>query len=294
MATAETWTVGRLLQWTTQYLRQRGSGNPRLEAELLLAEAIGCTRIELYTSFDQVASEEVRARFRELVRRRAAGEPVAYLLGRKEFYSLPFHVTPDVLIPRPETELLVVALLDVVKEAGWDGPLDICDVGTGSGILAVCAAKYLPTARVWAVDPSQKALQVARRNCQQHGVHDRVWLVAGDLLGWLAPQVRFHVILSNPPYVSEAEWQKLPREIREHEPRQALVAGPTGTELIARLAPQAAEHLLPGGWLLLEISPMIHDHVQAIFQQDSRWQLGPTLFDLARLPRVIQAQRRKE
>jgi len=292
MAIGEIWTVGRLLQWTTQYLRQRGVSNPRLEAELLLAEAIGCTRIDLYTSFDQVASDAVRARFRELVRRRAAGEPVAYLLGRKEFYSLSFYVTPDVLIPRPETELLMVALLDIVKQAGWDGPIDICDVGTGSGILAVCAAKYLPTARVWAVDQSPKAIQVARLNCQQHGVHDRVRLVAGDLLSWLGPEVRLHVILSNPPYVSEAEWQMLHREVREHEPRQALVAGPTGTELIARLVPQAAEHLQPGGWLLVEISPMIHDHVQAIFRQDTRWQLGPTVFDSARLPRVIQAQLR--
>ncbi|HOM16552.1 MAG TPA: HemK/PrmC family methyltransferase, partial [Thermoguttaceae bacterium] len=160
MATAETWTVGRLLQWTTEYLRRHGSGSPRLDAELLLADAIGCARIELYTSFDRVASDEVRAKFRELVRRRAAGEPVAYLLGRKEFYSLSFRVTPDVLIPRPETELLVVALLDLVKDGAFDGPLEICDVGTGSGILAVCAAKYLPTARIWAVDRSPKALQV--------------------------------------------------------------------------------------------------------------------------------------
>ncbi|MCS7306641.1 MAG: peptide chain release factor N(5)-glutamine methyltransferase [Thermoguttaceae bacterium] len=292
MANAEVWTVGRLLQWTTEYFRQHGSSSPRLEAELLLAEAIGCTRIELYTSFDQVASEQVRARFRELVRRRAAGEPVAYLLGRKEFYSLRFHVTPDVLIPRPETELLVVALLDLAKSVAAAGPLSICDVGTGSGVLAICAAKFLPTARIWAVDQSPKALDVARLNCQEHGVADRVQLVKGDLLDWAPPELRFHFILSNPPYVSEAEWEQLAPEIRDYEPRDALVAGPTGTEVIARLATQAAKHLHPGGWLLVEISPMIHEQVQKIFQQDSRWLLSPTLLDQARLPRVIQAQRR--
>ncbi len=292
MADGDTWTVGRLLQWTTQYLRQHGSSSPRLDAELLLAEAAGCTRIELYTSFDQVASEQVRARFRELVRRRAAGEPVAYLLGRKEFYALSFRVTPDVLIPRPETELLVVALLDLAKSEAIEGPLRICDLGTGSGVLAVCAAKYLPQARIWAVDQSAKALEVARLNCQDHGVEDRVQLVLGDLLSWAAPQLQFHFILSNPPYVAEAEWLNLPPEVRDYEPRQALVAGPTGTELIARLVPQAADHLHPGGWLLVEISPMIDQQVQRIFQQDGRWLLGPPIQDLARMPRVVQAQRR--
>lgn len=292
MANADTWTIGRLLQWTTEYFRQHGSATPRLDAELLLAEAVGCKRIDLYTSFDQVASQEIRARFRELVRRRVAGEPVAYLLGRKEFYSLTFRVTPDVLIPRPETELLVMALLDLVKSEGFGELLYICDVGTGSGILAVCAAKFLPQARIWAVDASAKALEVARMNCQHHGVADRVELVQGDLLGWAPPDLRFHFILSNPPYVSEAEWTALAPEIRNYEPREALVAGPTGTEVIGRLVPQAAEHLYPGGWILLEISPMIHQPLQAIFQQDGRWRLGSTLLDAAGLPRVLQAQRR--
>jgi len=291
MSAGETWTIGRLLQWTTEYLRQHGSCTPRLDTELLLAEAIGCPRIQLYTSFDQTAGDDVRSRFRELVRRRAQGMPVAYLLGRREFYSLSFRVTPDVLIPRPETELLVVALLDLAKAWGPEEKLAICDVGTGSGVLAVCAAKYLPQARIWAIDQSPPALHLARLNGQDHGVEKRVQWIAGDLLSWLHPNVRFHFILSNPPYVSEAEWAELPPDVRDYEPRRALVAGPTGAEVIARLVPQAAEHLLPGAWLLVEISPMIHQQVLALFQQDGRWQTVQTRLDLARHPRVILAQR---
>ncbi len=294
MSGGETWTVGRLLEWTTAYLRQHGSNSPRLDAELLLAEVLGCARIGLYTSFDQVPSEELRAEFRKLIQRRAQGMPVAYLLGHREFYSLNFWVTPDVLIPRPETELLVVSLLDLAKSRPTDQTCSICDVGTGSGILAVCAAKYLPHAHIVAIDISLKALEVARSNCQQHGVENQVHLVAGNLLTCLAPQARFHFILANPPYVAEKEWESLPRDVRKYEPPQALLAGPQGTEVIARLVPQAAEHLDPGGWLLLEISPTIHQQVQEILQQDGRWQLGPTRLDLARLPRILPAQRKPE
>ncbi|MBN1911249.1 MAG: peptide chain release factor N(5)-glutamine methyltransferase, partial [Pirellulales bacterium] len=145
MSQTETWTVQRLLTWTTEYLRNHGSDSPRLEAEVLLAESLGWERIALYTHFDDEPDEPIRTRFRELVRRRAGGEPVAYLVGHKEFYSLSFRVTPDVLIPRPETESLVVTLLDLAKSRGQES-LAICDVGTGSGIIAITAAKHLPSA----------------------------------------------------------------------------------------------------------------------------------------------------
>src|SRR6188508_1393391 len=188
----EPWTIGRLLTWTVEYLGKHGADNPRLDAEVLLAEARGCKRIDLYTAFAETASEETRTAFRELVRRRAAGTPVAYLVGRREFYSLDFEVNSDVLIPRPETELLVVALLDHVKkrvvrgspdpaqvsteglpsdehvpvfgDVGRSGDrpqqLEIADIGTGSGILAVCAAKYAPNSHVTAIDISPAALAV--------------------------------------------------------------------------------------------------------------------------------------
>jgi release factor glutamine methyltransferase len=291
MPPSEPWTIGRLLQWTADYLKQRGADTPRLDAELLLAHALDCRRIDLYTRFDETPGDAARTAFRDLVRQRAEGMPVAYLVGRREFYSLDFRVGRAVLIPRPETELLVVALLDLAKHAAAGGPLAIADVGTGSGILAVAAAKHLPSARVTATDISPAALEIARANAAEHGVAERIEFVRSDLLAAVPAERRFDFILSNPPYVSEAEAQRLPREVRDYEPREALVAGPRGTEVIERLVPQAAERLRAGGHLLLEISPTIHDAAAALVAGDSRLAPGPTLRDLARLPRVLQAKR---
>jgi release factor glutamine methyltransferase len=292
MPPSEPWTVGRLLQWTVDYLKGRGADEPRLDAEVLLAHALGCRRIDLYTRFDETPAEQARAAFRDLVHKRAAGTPVAYLVGRREFFSLSFRVGPDVLIPRPETELLLVALLDLVKQRPGGGPPEIADVGTGSGILAVAAAKHLPSARLTATDISPAALAIARANAEEHGVAGRIEFLVGDLLAAVPAQRRFDFILSNPPYVSEAEFERLPREVKDHEPRVALVAGPRGTEVIERLVPQAAERLRTGGHLLLEISPTIHEAAAAILAAERRLAAASTLRDLARLPRVLVAKRR--
>lgn len=287
------WTIGRLLAWTTRFLAERGSTSARLDAEVLLAEARGCRRIELYTAFDETPAEPVRAAFRELVRRRGEGMPVAYLVGRREFYSLPFRVTPDVLIPRPETEFLVVALLDLLKARPADAPPPrIADVGTGSGIVAVCAARAAPQARVTALDISPAALAVAAENAAAHGVSGRIEFVEGDLFAPLPADRQFDFVVGNPPYVSSAEWAALAKDVRDYEPRRALEAGPTGTEVIQRLAPQAAERLPPGGWLLLEVSPMIEQAVAALLERAGAWELAPTVRDLAGMPRVVRAVRR--
>ena len=291
MSASPTWTVGRLLAWTADYLKRGGAESPRLEAEVLLAHALGCKRIELYTAFDRVPAEEARAAFRDLVRRRAEGTPVAYLVGHREFYSLDFRVTPDVLIPRPETEFLVIALIDLARQRSAE-EITICDLGTGSGIIAVAAAKHLPKSHVTATDVSPAALAVARTNAETHGVLDRIELVQSDLFSALPPQRHFDFVVSNPPYVSEAELERLAPEVRNHEPRLALVAGRRGTEVIEALLPQAAERLKPGGHLLLEISPTIQQGVEALLAADDRFEPGPTLKDLARLPRVVQARRR--
>ncbi|HVA46937.1 MAG TPA: peptide chain release factor N(5)-glutamine methyltransferase [Pirellulales bacterium] len=289
MPPSETWTVGRLLQWTTNYLKQHGADSPRLDAEVLLAEVLGCPRIQLYASFEDVPGEAPRTAFRELVRRRAEGMPVAYLVGRREFYSLPFRVTPEVLIPRPETEFVVMRLLDlaVPAESQWQ----VADVGTGSGVVAVCAAKWLAASRVLAIDVSPTALAVASANADDHAVSDRIEFMESDLFAAVPAEKTFDYIVSNPPYVAEGEIDKLSRDIRDYEPRGALVAGPRGTEVIARLIPQAAERLTPGGWLLMEISPQIERPVRELVSGDARLQLGPTVKDLAGLGRVIQAQR---
>jgi release factor glutamine methyltransferase len=254
----EPWTIGRLLSWTVDYLSRQGAENPRLDAEVLLAAARRCRRIDLYAAYGELAGDEIRTAFRELVRRRAAGEPVAYLVGYREFYSLDFEVTPDVLIPRPETELIVVALLDQVKRRGEnDASVAIADVGTGSGILAVCAAKYLTESHITAIDVSPAALRVAERNAVNHGVAERINFVESDLLSGLPSDELFDYIVSNPPYISTTEMEQLAPDVRDHEPHIALHAGERGTSVIAPLIEQSAARIKPGGTLLIEISPLI-------------------------------------
>jgi release factor glutamine methyltransferase len=300
----EPWTIGRLLTWTIEYLGRHGVENPRLDAEVLLATARGCRRIDLYAAYGELADEQTRTAFRELVRRRAGGTPVAYLVGKREFYSLEFEVTPDVLIPRPETELVVVALLDHVKKRRSDSPppfaeeglgeeasVAIADVGTGSGILAVCAAKYIAKARVTAIDISPAALAVAQRNAELHGVAERITFIESDLFASLPADAHFDYVVSNPPYVSTAEMANLPTDVRDHEPHVALHAGEGGTDVVKPLVEQAARRLNSGGALIMEVSPMIAAEVEAIIRSRAEFELGPTMRDLAGHPRVVQATR---
>lgn len=292
MPPTEVWTNGRLLQWTSDFLRKHGAASPRLDAEVLLAETLGQPRIALYTRFDEEPGEAARSRFRDLVRRRAAGEPVAYLVGHREFFSLPFAVTPDVLIPRPETEFVVIALLDAARSGNLaERDLQIADVGTGSGIIATCAAKHLPRSRVTAIDISPAALAVARQNLLTHGVADRVECLVGDLLEPCPAEPRFDFVVSNPPYVSEQELQQTAAEVRDYEPRLALLAGPAGDEVIARLIPQAATRLVPGGQLICEISPMLDGPVRALLARDGRFETPVVRKDLAGHARVVSARR---
>lgn len=291
MPPTEPWTVGRLLQWTVDYFARHGADSPRLDAEVLLAEAMGCERIRLYTAFDEEPDEPVRGIFRELVQKRAKGTPVAYLVGRREFYSLMFRVTPEVLIPRPETEFLVVSLLDWARQRPAGEPLSICDVGTGSGAIAISVAKHLPSARVLALDASLPALKLAEENAEAHGVSAQIETAQSDLFRAVAPERTFDCIASNPPYVSQAEYDTLAPEVREHEPRSALLAGPRGTEIIERLIPEAVERLRPGGQLLIEISPMIHEAVVQLIEEEPRLQPETTVKDLERRPRVVRARK---
>lgn len=292
MAATESWTIGRLLSWTTDYLRDRRADSPRLDAEVLLAHARGCQRIELYTSYDIEPGDDVRAKFRELVRRRAEGTPVAYLVGQREFYSLPFTVTPDTLIPRPETEHLVIELLDRARPRELAGEsLAIADVGTGSGVVAVCLAKELPHARIMATDTSAQALDVARGNAAAHDVGERIDFVHCDVLGGVPADRRLDAVVSNPPYVRSNEMAALPRDVRDFEPSSALDGGPEGVDVIARLAPQAAERLRPGGWLMVEIGPTVLDAARAVVSAECRLTITDIKKDLAQHPRVIIARR---
>lgn len=287
----DAWTVGRLLAWTTDWLAARGSDSPRLDAEVLLAHVRCCQRIALYTAFDQAVTDDERSRFRDLVKRRGEGEPVAYLVGHREFFSLSFAVSPAVLVPRPETEGLVVRVLDLCASADRGGrTLRIIDVGTGSGAIAVTLAKRLPEAELVATDISPEAVGVARENARRHGVASRISFLVCDLLDHPGAAGRWDVIVSNPPYVSEAEFATLPRDVRLHEPRQALVSGPTGAETIRRLAAVASGQLAAGGWLLMEVGPAAE--AEAALAAHPELLPEPTLRDLAGLPRIVQARRR--
>jgi len=287
---SDVWTVGRLLTWTTEWLTARGSDSPRLDAEVLLAFVRGCPRIALYTAFDVPVNDDERARFRGLVKRRGEGEPVAYLVGSREFFSLPFAVNSAVLIPRPETEGLVIRVLDLCQSAGQSSR--IVDVGTGSGAIAVTLAKRLPKATFVATDISAAALAVARDNATRLGVVDRIEFVECDLLDAPAAAGPWDVIASNPPYVREDEFDALPRDVRLHEPRTALVSGPTGVEVIGRLAAAAAKTLVPGGWLLVEVGPSTATAAEQVIAANAGLVSEPTLKDLAGLPRIVQARRR--
>lgn len=301
---SEPWTILRLLQWTTEHLKKHGSASPRLDAEVLLAQARGCQRIDLYAAFNEEPPEPVKAIFRELIKRRAAGEPVAYLVGKKEFYSLSFKVSPACLIPRSETEHVVIEALDRLKKyqrdpdatLRADQPVHIVDVCTGSGCIAVTiakeTAKFLPTCHITAIDLSTEALGIATENAIQHAVSDRVVCIHADLLEPIADD-SVDFLLSNPPYVSESELTRLDRTVREHEPRMALVSGPTGLEIIERLIQQAAHKVVVGGWLIFELSPMIADACLQQLQSDANWSHASLVRDLAGHKRIAIAQRNR-
>lgn len=298
---SEPWTILRLLQWTTEHLKKSGSPSPRLDAEVLLAEARGCQRIDLYAAFNEEPPESVKAIFRDSIKRRAAGEPVAYIVGKKEFFSLPFSVTSACLIPRGETEHVVIECLDRLKKYQRVGELGtestvirIVDVCTGSGCIAITiakeATKFRAGIQITAIDLSPDALVVAAENVRRLEVSGLVSLEEGDLLSSV-PDRSVDFVVSNPPYISEAELLQLDRGVRDYEPKMAIVSGPTGLEIVERLIAQSAQKLVAGGWLIFELSPMIAERSLELLQQDTRWKNTGLVNDLAGKKRVAIAQR---
>lgn len=243
-------TVLEVLKLASDHFQKRGSDSARLDAEVLLAHALGLRRLDLYLKFDRPLSEPELTTYRELVAKRAKGEPVAYLVGHKEFMGLDFVVTPAVLVPNPDTEVLVQRAVEIAREAGR--PLRVGDVGTGSGCIAIAIAHYAPNVDVMASDITTEALEVARRNVDAHGLGDRVNLVCGDLMGPLTGS--FDLVCANLPYV--AVGSRLAPEVLA-QPARALYADVDGSALVTRLLDDAPARLSAGGRVLAELDPSI-------------------------------------
>jgi len=284
-------TAAALADEAGALLAARGVPDPCGDAELLLAHVLGVERFRLHVHPDREVGPENAERFRGLVSRRAGREPLQYLVGSQEFWSLPFRVTPAVLIPRPETEHLIETLLRVPLPPD---PL-LLDLGTGSGCLAVAAARELPRARVVATDISAEALEVARENVRQNGVFERVTFLHGDLFVPLSdggPKPAFDAILINPPYIGAQEMDGLSPEVRDHEPRLALSPGPDALAAHRRIAAGAASWLRPGGHLIVEIGLGQEEALRRLYETAPGFEPCRMIPDLAGIPRVLSARRR--
>lgn len=262
MSGSEIWTIKKLIQWTAGYFRNHGVEEARLDAELLLGYVLGKPRIYLYTNYDQIMNKEELARYRELIRRRAAGYCTAVLIGEKEFMGIPFRVNEHVLVPRPDTE----AWLEKVIQRFRNLPdISVLDLGTGSGALAVSFLYYCKEARGVAVDISEEALETAKTNGERAGISDRVEFRRGDFLDALREDEQFDVILSNPPYIPSGDIDGLAEEVRR-EPRIALDGGPDGLKFYRTLGEKAVRFLRPGGLLAAEVGIGQAETVRTFFE----------------------------
>ncbi len=264
----ETWTIQKLLNWVTEYVTGKGVDAPRLSAELLLSHVLGLKRIELYTQFDKPVAKPQLDELHDLVKRAGGHEPVAYLIGRTEFYSLELNITNDCMIPRPETELLVQRAIEFLRTR--NDVQFVCDLCTGSGCIAAAIAKNFPEVRVTATDISSVALEVAAQNVRKHQLAERITLLQGDLF---EPLVRpldvepFDVIVCNPPYVSAAEFEALDKNVKDYEPRIALFAGDDGLDIYRRIIEKADQFLKPDAALMLEIGYAQGPAVRELLEQ---------------------------
>jgi release factor glutamine methyltransferase len=284
-------TIRKLLNVSSHYLERKQIDQPRLTAEILLAHSLGTERLDLYLNGEKPLGESEIAQFRNLVRRRVTREPLQYITGRQEFRSLPFAVGPGVLIPRPETELLVERVLARLTEETLPAPSRILDLGTGSGIIAVTLGAAFPRARLYATDISPEALAYARKNACTHGLTDRIDFLLGDWLEPFSPgKGLFNVIAANPPYVATVEWAGLQPEVRDYEPKTALTAGERGMVDICRIIAEAPLYLAPGGWLFIETAPWHTDQALRLMDRTGRFSMCTRTRDYGKRYRVVEAR----
>jgi release factor glutamine methyltransferase len=335
------WTILAALRWTTDYFGAKGVPEARASAEILLAHTLGLSRLDLYLRYDQPLNPEELTRFKALMVRRREGEPVAYLTGHREFWSLDIRVTPAVLIPRPETETLVAAALEAAALLGGGGegrttppgmknspellsptpyegdagpglkpaptrenqpktqnlqpktsPLWGAEVGVGSGAVVVALSKELPAMEWVGLDRSGAALAVARDNARRQAVLSRIHFLQADLLAGLKPAAALALLVANLPYVPRAEWERLPREIKEFEPAEALLGGEDGLDLIRPLIRQAPQYVRRGGWVLLEVGDQQAAQVAALLEATGAYDRIETIKDFSGMERVVRGRRR--
>lgn len=291
MSDSEAWTVKRLLEWTTDYFSKTGSSSSRLDAEILLAHVLDWQRINLYTGFDFQPNSDERAQYRSFIKHRAAGTPVAHLIGSKEFYSMDFLVNGDVLIPRPETEFAVVRSLDLMKTFEGNSEIQCLDLCTGSGAIGIALAAQEPRLKLTATDISRPALEVAKINVEKHNLSQRIRLIESDLFEAFSPNDSFHVIVSNPPYIGTREKASLSREVVDFEPNIALFSGEDGRNCSLDILRGAPTYLVPGGWLVMESSPFIIDQLAAEIEQSDEYCSPAIERDLAGHKRILSAQK---
>jgi release factor glutamine methyltransferase len=278
-----------MLAWMTDDFRGRGIESPRLDGELILSDVLGIDRVRLYMDLERPLSDGELALVRERVQRRRGREPMAYIRGRREFFGRAFAVNRHVLIPRPETELVVERAL-LALPPGEDG-LCVLDLCTGSGCIGVTVALERPLAKVTLTDVSREALVVAKQNTVALGAEDRVSLAEGDLFAAVDPAARFHVIASNPPYVRADEMAGLAADVRDHEPRLALEAGADGLDAVRRIVAEAPAFLRPGGRLIMEIGEEQSEQVLALAGDDGQYAERVVHRDLQGHPRVVELVR---
>jgi release factor glutamine methyltransferase len=286
------WTILALIRWADERFKKEGLATPRLDAELLLAEALATDRVGLYTHFDQPLQPGELARFKELIRRRLRREPVAYILGEREFWSLPLRVTPDVLIPRPETETLVAEALRILAPPeGKD--FHILEIGTGSGAISIALARELPAAKVVATDLSPKALAIAEENAERSGVRERIQFLPGNLFDPVEKGDAFDLIVTNPPYIPRGQFPSLMPEVRDYEPKVALDGGKDGLDFFRRVLPAVDKYLRPGGWFLAEMGAGQDRQILEIAEKNPDLNSFAFAKDLSGVNRVFKARKKK-
>lgn len=298
---SDSWTVLKIIQWTTEYLKGKGIESPRLDSEVLLAHLLKLDRVGLYLNFDRPMGKEELSSYREMIKRRGAREPLQYITGHQEFWSLDFKVTPDVLIPRPDTEILVEQAIKAVRRETLDvrrknkETLTILDLCTGSGCIAISLARELKEAVVYAVDASEKALKVAGENAEKLGVKDRVFFLHGDLYealrSHLSPLTSFDLIASNPPYVKNVDIPNIQPDVRDYEPRMAVDGGPEGLDFHKRIIGGAPDYLTSGGWLMMEVGEGQAEAVAEMIADSKAFETASTVKDLAGIGRVVKARK---